>query len=101
MAFQDTYNINQLVNIAELEVFSAIDELLARDTEICRCQVCMLDVAALALNRMPSVYRVTPYTPNPPGALSVMWDDELSDLREIAERAVAEAAEQVRASPHH
>jgi competence protein ComFB len=101
MAFQDEYDTNRLVNVAEVEVFAAIDRFLATDPDICRCQVCMLDVAALALNRMPAVYRATPYTPNPPGALSVIWDEEAARPVDLADRAVAEAVAKVRTRPHH
>lgn len=101
MAFQDEYDTSRLVNVSEIEVFEAIDRFLSREPDICRCQVCMLDLAALALNRMPPTYRTTPYSPNPPGALNVSWDEERARLSEAADRAVAEAAEIVRRRPHH
>ena len=101
MAFQNEYDTSRLVNVAETEVFAAIDRFLSRGPDICRCQVCMLDLAALALNRMSPTYRTTPYAPSPPGALGVTWDEEASRLTALADRAVAEAAQQVRARPHH
>ena len=101
MAFQDEYDTSRLVNVAELEVYTAIDRFLAAEPGICRCQVCMLDLAALALNALPSAYRATTYAPSPPGVLGVMWDGEAAELSDLADRAVAEAAEKVRARPHH
>ena len=101
MAFPDEYDTSRLVNIAETEVFAAIDRFLAGNPDICRCQVCMLDLAALALNRIPPAYRTTPYAPNPPGVLGVIWEEEVSKLKGLADRAVADAAQQVRSRPHH
>ena len=101
MTFQDEYDTTHLVNIAEQEVFAAIDRYLAGDPDLCRCQVCLLDLAALALNRLPPAYRTTTYTPSPPGALGVTWDEAVLKLADLADRAVAHAAKTVRARPHH
>lgn len=101
MAFQHQYDTSRLVNVSESEVFAAIDRFLAGDPDICRCQVCMLDLAALALNRMPPAYRTTAYTPSPPGALGVTWDEAAGALHLRADEAVAAAAGIVRARPHH
>jgi len=101
VAFQDAYDTRRLVNVAEHEVFAAIDRYLAGDPDLCRCQVCLLDLAAQALNRIPPAYRTTAYTPNPPGALGVTWDEAVLKLAGLADRAVADAAETVRTRPHH
>lgn len=47
-----------LQNIMEKVVFTAIDELLA-EKNVCRCEQCRLDIAALALNKLPPRYVVT------------------------------------------
>lgn len=101
MAFQDEYDTSRLVNASEVEVFAAIDRFLAGGPDICRCQVCMLDLAALAINAMPAAYRVTTYTRNPPGALSVIWDEQVANLEALADKAVAQAAETIGKRPHH
>jgi len=101
VAFRDEYDAARLENASEDEVFDAIDRFLANDDTFCRCQHCVLDLAALALSSMPPAYRVGGYTPNPPGALSVMWDETVTDLGALADNAVAAAAERVRQHPHH
>jgi len=48
----------KLHNIMEQMVFNAIDEL-AEDHQFCNCPQCRMDIAALALNKLPHHYVVT------------------------------------------
>lgn len=46
-------------NYMEDVVFYHLDSVLA-DADCCKCQRCRMDIAAYALNRLPSKYVVTP-----------------------------------------
>ena len=48
----------QLKNLMEAAVYKAIDDSKT-DIEFCHCDKCRLDIAALALNKLPAKYVVT------------------------------------------
>ena len=45
----------ELINVNERFVFDAIERLFKEDKEMCRCEDCVLDTAALALNKLPAL----------------------------------------------
>jgi len=48
-----------LQNLMEEIVLKAIDELVTSQ-DVCKCEQCRLDIAAIALNNLPPRYVVTP-----------------------------------------
>ena len=48
----------QLKNYMEEIVFNSLKEVL-QDINVCSCEKCMLDIAAIALNDLPPKYIVT------------------------------------------
>lgn len=95
MSFKDKYPVKALINENEEQVFKAIDNIMAKEKDICTCQDCMLDVAALALNNLMPSYRVFLMR-------TVHRDSELvnSHLRKV-EEAVCQAIAVVRKKPNH
>lgn len=61
MSLQDTYNFDFLVNEAERLVLNELEKQLQEDSEgtICKCEECVLDMAAYALNNVPPAYRAS------------------------------------------
>jgi competence protein ComFB len=60
MALIDTYNFEILENEAEKLVFNELEQQLAAyDDAICRCNECVVDMAAMALNGVKPLYRVS------------------------------------------
>ena len=61
MGIRDEYDFGLLVNEAERMVTDELERRLAElaDPGICVCQDCILDMAALALNALKPVYRVS------------------------------------------
>ncbi len=63
MAFKDDYEFELLVNEAEKMVIDVLEEQLniIKESEgednLCRCQDCILDMCALALNNLKPYYR--------------------------------------------
>jgi competence protein ComFB len=49
----------ELVNYMEKLVFSKLNEVLATRKDICKCEQCRLDIAAIALNNLSPRYIVT------------------------------------------
>jgi len=94
MAFQERYDFSLLVNDKEHYVVRELENQLKVRTEVCRCQECVLDMVALALNHTKPVYRVTLL-----GAIYATADDE-SIHQEIVD-AVGLAIEKIYANPSH
>ncbi|MDC7225638.1 MAG: late competence development ComFB family protein [Spirochaetales bacterium] len=61
MGFREEYELDFLENEAESLVFEELERQLAEDwaADICKCQDCVLDMAALALNSVKPFYRVS------------------------------------------
>ena len=60
MAFRDEYEFDTLVNEAERIVKEQLELQLAKSGgAVCKCQDCVLDMAALALNKVQPQYRVS------------------------------------------
>jgi competence protein ComFB len=97
MAFIDKYNLENLVNEAEHMVHEELGrQLESINGEICLCNDCVVDMAAMALNAVKPLYRYsllgTLY------AASAMSDEEYATgVRE----AVSNAIEKVRRNPSH
>ena len=94
MGFQEKYDFSLLVNDKERFVVAELESQLRVRTEVCRCQECVLDMVALALNHTKPVYRVTLL-----GAIYATADDEVVH-QEIVE-AVQSAVEKIYANPSH
>ena len=94
MAFQEKYDFSLLVNDKEQYVVRELENQLKVRTEVCRCQECVLDMVALALNHTKPVYRVTLL-----GAIYATADDE--DVHQEIIDAVALAVDKIYANPSH
>jgi competence protein ComFB len=97
MALRDDYNFEYLVNEAERLVIDELERRLEADTggRICRCQDCVLDMAAYALNSVKPAYRVS--------LLGKLYGEALSEaqFQEEVRRAVDKGIEVVRTNPSH
>ena len=97
MAFIDKYNFENLQNVAEKLVFDELGrQLEMHSTPICLCNECVLDMAAMTLNTIKPLYRVT--------LLGTLYTatamDEKSYARSVRE-AVFSAIEKVSKNPSH
>ncbi|MDR0374578.1 MAG: late competence development ComFB family protein [Treponema sp.] len=99
MAFIDDYNLENLKNEAERLVFDEINMQVESfpEGEICTCNECVIDIAAIALNAVKPFYRHsllgTLY------ALEALNIDE--EYAENIRTAVTQAIEKVRNNPSH
>jgi len=58
MAFLDEYDFDLLKNEAEILVIREIEQQLKNGYEdMCRCNECIVDIAAIALNNIKPLYR--------------------------------------------
>jgi len=94
MAFSDQYDFSLLVNERERYVSDELEHQLESRPDVCRCQECVLDMFALALNHTKPAYRVTLL-----GAIYAQANDE-ETTKEI-ENAVLNAVNKIHENPSH
>jgi competence protein ComFB len=95
MGLRDSYDFDSLVNEAERMVLSELEIQMARAKDICRCQDCVLDMAAFALNNIKPSYRVSLM-----GSVYARSEHQAEYAQEI-KRSVAEAIKKVKENPSH
>ena len=91
-SFSMYYDFDQLENDAERLVIEELESQLAELPDACKTEDCVLDMAALALNRVKPMYRVT--------LLGKLYADAVSaEHRAEVRAAVKDAIEKVMANP--
>lgn len=85
----------RLINVVEKAVWELMDRVL-EDHDICKCEKCRVDIAALALNRLKPRYVVTKMGETIARADTL---DQKSYIAVIV--ALAKAAKTVGANPKH
>jgi competence protein ComFB len=97
MALTDTYNFELLKNETEKLVLDELEIQLAKaDEGMCRCNDCVVDMAAMALNNVKPLYRFS--------ILGTLYAAQAKHQRTYAnnvQKAVARAIAKVSANPSH
>lgn len=97
MAIRDEYNLEFLVNESERLVFDELDKQLSSEenANVCRCEDCIIDMAALALNSVKPLYRVS--------LMGTVYASVLDDSPEALEAkdAVTNSIKKIDANPSH
>ena len=97
MRIRDEYDLEFLVNESERLVLEQLERQLEKgiDIPICTCQECVLDMAALALNNVKPLYRVS--------LLGTLYAHAVQRSEYECEitRAVSEAVEKIARNPSH
>jgi competence protein ComFB len=97
MAFMDSYDLSLLTNETEKLITEELGrQLESYPKEICTCNDCVLDMAAMALNSVKPLYRVS--------LLGTMYAEAAMSNPEYAKSikdAVSMAIEKVSANPKH
>ncbi|GHV91491.1 hypothetical protein AGMMS50268_19940 [Spirochaetia bacterium] len=98
MAFSDNYDFELLKNEAEKLVVDELGKQLEScPEEICTCNECVVDMAAMALNAVKPLYRFSLL-----GTLyAAQAVNEQTDYADSIRDAVSNAIEKVRKNPSH
>jgi competence protein ComFB len=96
MAFKDEYNFQDLENETERFVIEYLEIALQEDRQTCRCEECVMDMAAYALNHSLPSYRVSLL-----GKLYAQAKDHDSVYTKKIKKAVADAVKKIKANPSH
>ena len=78
------------------DVVAKLTDKYLKDSEVCHCEKCRLDIMALALNELPSAYVVTQR-----GEIFAAIDSTYPQSQVDAQVAVLNAIEMVKKSPKH
>ena len=97
MAFTEIYDFELLKNEAEHLVLLELEKQLdAYEAEVCRCNECIVDMAAIALNAVKPLYRFS--------LLGTQYAAQAMNEKSYAEsveQAVTQAINRVKANPAH
>jgi len=97
MALKDSYNFELLKNEAEQLVLNELEkQLQSQGTELCRCNECIVDMAAMALNSIKPLYRFSLL-----GTLYAAQAMNEQSYAESVQQAVATAIAKVSTNPAH
>ncbi len=91
------YDMTEIKNINEELVIEILNEVMSDDKSICRCQLCIEDIYALSLNKLPALYVQSTFKEN------TFRGYDLTKIldREKVEKAVFDAANKVSKNPYH
>jgi len=97
MAFIDEYDFNLLKNEAEVIVIREIEQQLKSGHEdMCRCNDCIVDIAAISLNTVKPLYRFS--------ILGTLYASQAMTEKSYADsvkKAVIDAIKKVKKNPAH
>jgi len=97
MAFKDEYDFDLLKNEAEVLVIREMEQQLkSEDDDMCRCNECIVDIAAVALNAVKPLYRFS--------LLGTLYASQAMTEQAYADsvkKAVAFAIKKVKKNPAH
>ena len=97
MAFIDDYDFDHLKNEAEMIVINEVEQQLKNEPEeMCRCNECVVDIAAIALNTVKPLYRFS--------LLGTLYASQAMSEQSYAgsvKTAVTYAIQKVKTNPAH
>jgi competence protein ComFB len=97
MALIDEYDFELLKNEAEQLVLYELEKQLEQQPEdICRCNECVVDMAAIALNTVKPLYRFSLL-----GTLYAAQAMNEQSYADSVQQAVAQAIDKVKSNPAH
>jgi competence protein ComFB len=97
MAFIDEYNFDLLKNEAETLVLNEMEQQLKTGhDDMCKCNECIVDIAAISLNTVKPLYRFS--------ILGTLYASQAMTEQSYADsvkKAVTEAIKKVKKNPAH
>lgn len=97
--YKQLFYTDDLENLGEELVFEAIhDRIQAGGQSFCQCPVCIQDIAACILNRMPAQYQCSYIEKRNPRAQKL---EQMRTIKKQIENEIGEAIRIVSAQPHH
>jgi len=86
----------KLKNYMEIIVFNNLDKVLDECEDVCKCERCRFDIAAVALNSLPPKYYLTEK-----GGVYSKVNELDQQFRTDVITAISKAIQKVKAKPNH
>jgi competence protein ComFB len=97
MAFSDIYQFDLLKNEAEILIINEVEKQLELEPEeMCRCNECVVDITAIALNNVKPLYRFSLL-----GSLYASQAINEKSYADSIKKEVASAIKKVKKNPAH
>jgi competence protein ComFB len=97
--YKEMFYTEDLNNVSEEVVFEELSRIItAGEKTFCQCNVCIQDIAAIALNAIPPKYESNYIEKQYPRRERL---DGLRRLREQVQGALHEAIRMIQQNPHH
>ena len=96
MSFLNEYNFDLLKNEAEVMVIREVESQMEKLPDMCRCNECIVDIAAIALNNIKPLYRFS--------LLGTLYASQAATEQGYADsikKAVSDAIVRVKNNPAH
>ena len=97
--FRNKFVLEDLENLSEEVVFEELyNGIEDKSYDVCQCDVCIQDVAALLLNRVQSVYCCSVFEKSEPRET---LQEVLGEVRKSVKKELPDVLDLVRAKAHH
>ena len=97
--YKEKYDTGDLENRAEELFFMELHKLIeGKTTEFCHCDICLQDIAAIVLNKIPSKYENNFVDKTEPSEEELA---KLETLRQSVEEQLLPAIDLITRKPHH
>lgn len=97
--YRDKFATEEIENMGEEIVFQVLHSMMEDNKkEFCRCNICLQDIAAIVLNRLPPLYYCNFLERLDPGQ---GLQQKMQDLRRLAEIEIDKAIIIVSGNAHH
>jgi len=97
--YKEMFHTEDLENIIEELVFKELHNIMVSNkVEFCNCRICIQDIAAIVLNRIPARYKnniIDKMYPNK------KEEEKLEKLSILINEQILLAIEKVKEKPHH
>ncbi len=97
--YKDNFYTEDLENIIEDIIFEELYFIIEeKKLKFCQCNICIQDIAAIALNKIPPKYKSNLFDKRNPNKYE---KQELAKAHDDARKYLLDAIEKVNNKPHH
>lgn len=97
--YKEMFHTEDLENVIEELVFKELHKIMAtKSIEFCTCKICLQDIAAIVLNRIPPRYKNSMIDKMYPNKRE---EERLEKLSTMINEQILVAIEKIRDNPHH
>ncbi|BDU49614.1 late competence development ComFB family protein [Haliovirga abyssi] len=97
--YKEMFHTEDLENVIEELVFKELHKIISeKSVEFCTCKICLQDIAAIVLNRIPPRYKNSIIDKMYPNKRE---EEKLEKLENLIDEQLLVAIEKIKENPHH